>query len=478
MDTGIPLTVDGGQGRAESRTGNRPLSLRIYLFLVAAIVIGSLAAEVLLREEVRDQLRSGAPWVLALFLVEMFPIPVWRDIRVSFGYPLIMFLAVLYEPGAVGLFVLVGSGDPREFTGESDVLRTLFNRSQVAAAAVVASTVFHAVSPEPHLGPGVLGVAVLASAAELAVNMLLVSLAARLDYGVPLRSIIGKMPVGNAWLFEAAYMGLGVLGVVMALLYLDVGPWAVVGLILPLLSIRHMIKVSARLEQTQLDLDRETAKQRVAAQLASERYQERQRLAALLHDELGPILGSASMHLDSVVGEVEASAPQAGERIRSALAAGRAAQKQVRMVIGQLLQSPSGPDGLSEALRRLVVETEATNDVVVRQDVAPIEAPHPLNELLFAIAREATRNAVRHGRASTVEVTLRQVDGQALLTVIDDGTGFDPATLAEADGHYGLRLLRQQTETCGGTFSVTSAPARGTAVTAQVPLRGPDASSG
>src|SRR6266540_1878608 len=145
-----PLSVAVTE-RDQARGATRSPAVRLYFISVIVPVVAGLAiGAVLNRDRILDQLTTGAPYILALFIVDMFPVPVWRDIRISLGYPLIMFLAVLFQPAAV---------------------------------------VIHSLTPSSGLGPAMLGVAALASLVELAVNMLLVSLAARIDYGEPLKSI-------------------------------------------------------------------------------------------------------------------------------------------------------------------------------------------------------------------------------------------------------------------------------------------------
>jgi signal transduction histidine kinase len=436
-------------------------------------VVGTLVWLALRDPSAREELAAAAPWILMLFAVEMFPFPVWRDIRISLGYPVVMFLAVLYQPATVGLVTLIGGGDPRELTGQSDLLRSAFNRSQVAAAAAVASAVFHALAPAPHLGGAVIGAAVAAGGAQVLVNMVLVGVAARLDYRVPLWKVLRSMPIGNSLVLQGAYVGFGVLGAVLALLYLEVGVWAAVGLVPPLLALAHLLRVTRALERAESDLQREASLKKVSEQLAEERHQERQHLAALLHDEISSLLTSSGLYLHRARGELEGSHP-AGQHVRAAEEAGREADRHVRALIGELLQSPTGPAGTSGALRRLLDHLHDTEGVVVRHDLASIDAPQTINELLFGIAREAARNAVRHGKARSLEVTLHDDEGVAVLSVRDDGSGFDPAVLGTEEGRYGLRLLRDRAEACGGRLDVVSAPGKGTEVTAHIPIEPAD----
>jgi signal transduction histidine kinase len=96
-----------------------------------------------------------------------------------------------------------------------------------------------------------------------------------------------------------------------------------------------------------------------------------------------------------------------------------------------------------------------------------VDLPGPWREALVRITREAVANAVRHGRARTVSVQLRDADG-VWLRVTDDGEGFDP-TDVHPGGGYGLTSMRERTEALGGQFSVSSNPGEGTCVEIQLP---------
>jgi signal transduction histidine kinase len=96
-----------------------------------------------------------------------------------------------------------------------------------------------------------------------------------------------------------------------------------------------------------------------------------------------------------------------------------------------------------------------------------VDLPGPWREALVRITREAVANAVRHGRARTVSVQLRDADG-VWLRVTDDGEGFDP-TDVHPGGGYGLTSMRERTEALGGQFSVSSAPGEGTCVEIELP---------
>jgi len=94
-------------------------------------------------------------------------------------------------------------------------------------------------------------------------------------------------------------------------------------------------------------------------------------------------------------------------------------------------------------------------------------APDQRRDLLL-LFQELVHNVSRHAGASRVEVRFAAVGGEVLLSVRDDGVGFDPDRVEE--GH-GLGSLRTRIARLGGRLEVDSAPGRGCAVRIAAPLR-------
>ncbi len=88
---------------------------------------------------------------------------------------------------------------------------------------------------------------------------------------------------------------------------------------------------------------------------------------------------------------------------------------------------------------------------------------------LYRIAQESLTNAMRHAQAEQLQLRLERIHGSVLLTISDNGCGFDPAVV-EA-GSMGLRILRHRTALIGGALAITSG-ATGTTVTCEVELDG------
>src|SRR3954447_3434399 len=86
-------------------------------------------------------------WAAIVAMVELLPVPAWRGMPLSVGFPILIAVGFIYpDPIAAGLTALVGSLDPREFRGEVNLLRALFNRCQIALSVFVASALFHSVA--------------------------------------------------------------------------------------------------------------------------------------------------------------------------------------------------------------------------------------------------------------------------------------------------------------------------------------------
>jgi signal transduction histidine kinase len=86
---------------------------------------------------------------------------------------------------------------------------------------------------------------------------------------------------------------------------------------------------------------------------------------------------------------------------------------------------------------------------------------------LYRIAQEALTNIVRHSHASQVNVTFTSQDKKVVMTIEDNGDGFDPEKAPDT-GHLGLFGMRERAEMIGGQFMIESKPGKGTIITVEV----------
>ena len=192
---------------------------------------------------------------------------------------------------------------------------------------------------------------------------------------------------------------------------------------------------------------------------------ERQRVARELHDGLTQELSFIRSQL-----AVDPERPPSTAVLRYVSeAAGRALDESRKMIVA--LAEDEGADSLADRLRR------AAEVVAVRQGVRVVvgggtdaQVADETQAALERIVREAAVNAVRHGRPSLIEVCTTTVGSSLVVSVTDDGGGFDPGSAP--DGGFGLRSMRQRAEALGGTLEVESAPGCGTTVRAVIGLDG------
>jgi signal transduction histidine kinase len=422
------------------------------------------------RGEARSLVWEVLFWIGLISVVELLQVPVWKTVQVSIGVPLLMAVAFTYSPPLVGVVGLLSSSDPREFRREVSLSRALFNRSQVALSVFFASLVFHGLGGNAESWPLALRAAPPAVLVDFIVNTGLISIGGSLLFQIPIRAVRKKLRIGNAQEFIVSYMGLGLLGVLLARLYADVGEWAVAGFALPLLLARQMFFRTRALEEATQELrDREVVLRALSNRMAEERHDEREQIAAYLHDDLAQILYRISLHLDA-----SRQVLQRGDldRVKSELEATeqmkRQANQAVRALVRDLHRSPLGRAGLVQTLASYFMDVEKDAGVPIRARMVEVDMPPPVQLLCYHVTREAVMNAVKHAGASAIEVTLEPAQDGARVTVRDDGKGFDPDE-GPPEGHFGMKIMRERAQVAGGTFRVDSAPGQGTTVTAEFP---------
>ena len=201
--------------------------------------------------------------------------------------------------------------------------------------------------------------------------------------------------------------------------------------------------------------------------------EERSRLARDLHDALIQRLFSLNLTLEAAAATADGTNPATTvEAIHQAQGLVESALAELRSLIFELRPPALEADGLLGALRKHAALLSRAHAVPVTvTDARSSGSPGPSatgERELWRVAEEALSNALRHAGASEIRVTVEE-DGDTVLSVTDDGVGFDPDARSIAARRLGLVSMRERIEAAGGTFEITSAPGRGTTVRASVP---------
>ena len=205
--------------------------------------------------------------------------------------------------------------------------------------------------------------------------------------------------------------------------------------------------------------------------------EERTRLARDLHDTVNQQVFALSMQAASARRRLEAAdsdPAQAGEvaaLLDEVEGLARSAHRQMRDLILQLRPTTLEQQGLAPALEEYVrTFTEGQGLGCVCRIECSGSFGLAVEEALFRITQEALNNVAKHSKAKKVEVALTlDASRHVVLTVTDDGRGFDQSVPARATA-LGLRGLRERAAALGGRVKVTSAPGQGTKVEASFPM--------
>ena len=183
---------------------------------------------------------------------------------------------------------------------------------------------------------------------------------------------------------------------------------------------------------------------------------ERARVARDIHDGLAQYLFAISTQVSML--ETGAPLEQVLPRLKRAATS---AQQEARFAV-LALSSAGGSARFDSSLRRYVEVLTADGELEVELDVDPQVPLAPDEQIeVFRIVQEGLGNARRHAGARHVEVSIAQRAGRRVVTVSDDGVGFDETAVIEGQG---VANMRSRAEAIDGALTLTSHPGRGTAV--------------
>lgn len=187
-------------------------------------------------------------------------------------------------------------------------------------------------------------------------------------------------------------------------------------------------------------------------------------LSEQLHD--GPLqnLLAARLDLDELR---DNPSPEGFDRLDATL---RETVGELRNTVAILHPQVLTQVGLGAAVRDLAVRHENRWGTVIHADIDDVGDP-AAKMLIHRAARELLANVHKHARATRVDIALHRSAGRTVLTVSDDGVGFDPDVLSErvTEGHIGLASLMVAVESTGGSVELAERPGGGTVVTVTMP---------
>jgi signal transduction histidine kinase len=204
------------------------------------------------------------------------------------------------------------------------------------------------------------------------------------------------------------------------------------------------------------------------------RAEERHRLALYLHDSIGQILCLTKLQLSRIQ-----------DALRQPLDADRQAWLQttvdalipemdtamhaIQEKLFDLDVTVLADVGLAAALEQECAAFIRRTGISCERRFEALVLDAERGALVVLILREALANIARHSRATSAEVTLQQSGQQGILSVRDNGIGFDPIRMRAAES-FGVREMEDRARTLRGELNFTSKPNEGSQITLSFPL--------
>jgi PAS domain S-box-containing protein len=191
--------------------------------------------------------------------------------------------------------------------------------------------------------------------------------------------------------------------------------------------------------------------------------QERQRLAQDLHDSVSQALFSATTIAQAIPLTFERSPEKALEQLQQVVEINRAAMSEMRILLLELRPQTIMRTPLIELLRHLIDAAKGRKIISANltAENEEITLPSEVHVALYRIAQESVNNVLKHSEAKRFEIRLQNQGEQVILTVQDNGRGFDQT---QDSSGMGLVNLRERAEEIGAELVITSAPGEGTTI--------------
>ena len=200
--------------------------------------------------------------------------------------------------------------------------------------------------------------------------------------------------------------------------------------------------------QTQLEIQEQTLKN----------------ISEEIHDNVGQVLSLAKLNLNTFDHNPEKKLQSTKELVSKAI-------NDLRNLSRSLHGDKIAETGIREAIRHELHILQNTGQYETNLMVSgePFKLEPQQEMVLFRIVQEALHNAVKHAKASRMNVTLTYTAVSFSMTILDNGTGFDTQTLEASETGIGLKSMRNRAALIGGTLFIRSGPGNGTSILVELP---------
>ena len=201
--------------------------------------------------------------------------------------------------------------------------------------------------------------------------------------------------------------------------------------------------------------------------------EERKRLSREIHDGPAQMMANVLLRSDLIEKTYRQKGPEpAFKEISSLKEMVRGALTEVRRIIYDLRPMALDDLGLVPTLKKYLETIEDYNTGVQLHFQCrgnEVRLPNNHESSIFRLVQEAVSNAIRHGKATYIDVDAEWMKEQLTLTIKDNGSGFDQSIVKKQS--YGLIGMKERIELVKGDFNIKSSPGNGTVLTFQIPIQ-------
>jgi two-component system, NarL family, sensor histidine kinase LiaS len=200
--------------------------------------------------------------------------------------------------------------------------------------------------------------------------------------------------------------------------------------------------------------------------------EERRRISRELHDRVLQLLTTIQLRSELCLNELKSKPEQLERELKTIAEAAHKAATEIRSLLLEKQVVHLAAGSLERRLKDEMEIFRARTGLKLEFECA-IDAhdlPYEVEQELYFALREGIINAIRHSRASELNLSLTQNQTTCCVELRDNGVGFDKSSVVSGGG-FGLKGMRERIEKVGGHLAIETAPGKGTCISIEVPLR-------
>ena len=218
--------------------------------------------------------------------------------------------------------------------------------------------------------------------------------------------------------------------------------------------------------QNKLDEELANRQKQITAAVIETQEKERSQLGLELHDNVNQVLTTIKLYNEMLlegIGDQKDILNRSVRHLQSCI-------NEIRSISKRLSAPTLGKISLDESIKELISSINLTNRVQIAYSIVGLEkctVSQDLHLAVYRIIQEHLNNILKYANASIVSIELLQGNNNLLLSVVDDGVGFD---INKKSSGIGITNMRSRAEHMGGAFTLQSIPGKGTTLTVKFPL--------